>query len=173
MLKRVIATFFILLAVIAGSLYFFKKESVEEKPNIDLKTRINEFNPSYEEEEKGKKVKKIIIEKNINDSTKVVLFLQEHNGLGTAILENDTIKLVAQSSSDQQRYDQYKNYFIVYGKKPNKNNTELEITITRVDNGEEIVKTIALEEGEYFLGIGELPKDIEEFRIYSESFKYK
>ena len=174
-LKKVIVAFLILLTVIAGSLYFFKNENAEENPqeksNIDLKTQIEEF--GFLGEEDPMKIKRIVKEKKMNDSSKIILYLQENNSLGYAILENSTMKYRGGGSGNEQSYTQYKNYLIIYGKKPNIDNKELQITLTTGDNYEDIEKTIPLDEGEYFLSINELPEDIEDFVIYSENYRYK
>lgn len=169
-MKKVIASFLILLTLLALSFFNFKNGNAENNIKDNLKSKIEEFS-SLDEVERVK-IKKFINEKSFNDSEKVILFLQENNSLGYAILVNDKVKMVFYGNSFNQSYEQYKNYYFVYGEKPNKNNKELKITIDAGDNFEEIEKTIPLEEGKYFLSIGELPKDIKNSRVFSENFRY-
>lgn len=174
-MKKVIVTFLILLTVIAASLYYLKTRNVENNTMDNLKSKIEEFSALNEEERV--KIKKFINEKNFNDTEKIILFLQENNSLGYVILENDKIKMITygndiNGNNVNQSYEQYKNYFFVYGVKPKKNNTELKMTIDAGDNFEDIEKTIPLDEGEYFLSVGELPKEIKNSRFFSENFKY-
>lgn len=168
-MKKILFSILILFIVVTSSFYFLKRENTEENSSVDLKSKIEEF--SALDEEKRIKIKKFIHEKSFNDSEKVILFLQENNNLGYAILKNGNIKTVAYGDNNQS-YEQYKNYFFVYGEKPNKNNKELKITIDAGDNFEEMEKTIALDENDYFLSIGELPEEIENSRVFSENFKY-
>ena len=169
-LKKVLITFLVFITLIATSLYFVKSGYAENTFKDNLKTKIEKFSSLDKKEQV--RVKKIIKEKNFNDSYKISLFLQQNNSLGYAISQHDKIKSVVYGNNIKQGYDQYKNYFIVYGEKPNINNKRLEITINTGYNHDDIVKIISLEEGKYFLSIDKLPKDIKHSNVYTENFRY-
>ena len=169
-LKKVLITFSMSLTVIASSLYFLQSGNAEGTSEIHLKTKIEEFSALDKEEQV--RITQIIKEKSFNDSSKVILFLQQNNSLGYAISQHDQLTSVVYGNDVNQGYDQYKNYFIVYGEKPAKNNKELTITINTGNNHADLTKIIPLDEGKYFISVNKLPKDIKNSSVSSDNIRY-
>ncbi|MDY0409665.1 hypothetical protein [Paracerasibacillus soli] len=90
--------------------------------------------------------------------------------MGYVILKDNKILTVAYGDN-KYGYDQYKNYFIVYGEKPKLEYKKLNLLI-QAKNNEDMNKSVNLGEGRYYLEIQKLPKGMKESRVYTDNYKF-
>jgi hypothetical protein len=72
----------------------------------------------------------------------------------------------------KQGYDQYKNFFIVFGEKPKIEYSKLNLLINTDNDHEDIRKTIDLEKGKFYLVVQKLPKDIKNTNVWSKNYTF-
>lgn len=108
---------------------------------------------------------------NFNKNQQVVLFNSNEDKLGYAILEDKKILMVAYGDN-KQGFDHYKDYFIVFGEKPNLEYTKLNLII-ETKNHEDINKSVALGDEKYYLEVQELPEGLEEARVQMDNYHFE
>lgn len=170
-MKKLFIYSILFLALTVSVLNFVKTGDAKENPSDELQTKIEKF--SELDQDKQVKVERIVTEKKFDDHYTCVLFKQKNKSIGYAILKNDAIVSVVFGENSQKGYEQFKNYSIIFGEKPNENYTELEITINAGNNHEDIEKKFQLDNDRYFLFIEKLPKEIKYSNINSDNFNFK
>ena len=116
------------------------------------------------------KAAEVLMEKSFGNNYSIVLF-KNNDGIGYAVLENDNLLLVT-FGDNRQGYDQFKDFYIVYGEKPKDDYRELKITIEMGNNHENMEEVIALDSGKYYLHVKELSKSIEGTRVFSDNYNF-
>ncbi|SDZ65117.1 hypothetical protein SAMN05421736_12516 [Evansella caseinilytica] len=102
----------------------------------------------------------------------IILFVDESGGVGYAMMKNGKMETVVYGDMEQG-YDQVNNFFIAYGKKPDKENTELTVVIHTDNNHRDIQKSFPLEQGSFYLVAEEIPEDITHTRVLMENYQFK
>ena len=135
-----------------------------EKP--DLKREIESFT-AIGDQIMVKSIEKIV---DFNKTQQIALFISQEDKLGYVILKDNKILTVAYGDN-KYGYDQYKNYFIVYGEKPKLEYKKLNLLI-QAKNNEDMNKSVNLGEGRYYLEIQKLPEGMKESRVYTDNYKF-
>lgn len=159
-MKKIILPTLLIIIVITGSILFknsTQDKNVEARP-ISMKEKIDQFGQIEEEEEK---IKTIVTKVNLDKEYEAVLFLQNNNNIGIAIVKCKKSVIIVTTTDSKQAVDQFKNYFIVFGEKPNQENRKLTIKIDLGNNFEVQNQSFNLMEGKYYLSFVKLPKEIQ------------
>lgn len=159
-MKKILLVTILIVGTLLFTNYSFKVKATTEQGN--LVEQIETF--SALEEDNQIKIKRIEREFSFNKDNQVILFIGEEEGLGYAILNKG--KPISVVFGDiKQGYDQYKNYFIAYGEKPDEKFSKLNLLINTSNEEIDIEKSIDLEQGRYYLVVQELPGDIKGSRV--------
>ena len=167
-LKKIVTIIFLAISLFVVGSSFNTNTKAETSNNKNLIEEIEKF--SALDEENQIKAAEILMEKSFGNNFSIVLF-KNNDGIGYAILESDNL-ISVMFGSNRQGYDQFKNYYIVYGEKPKEDYQELEITIEMGNHHDNMVEVIALDSGKYYLHVKELSKSIEGTRVFSDNYNF-
>ncbi|QFT90872.1 hypothetical protein FIU87_19685 [Bacillus sp. THAF10] len=172
-MKKVIISCLLVGFIGIGS-YFVNMDTKNDIAEAQLNTDyvVDKIESFALKEEDQVKVSSLEKEVSFGKDKKIFLFTQDSNKLGYAIFDGSKLVLVA-SGDGKQEYDQYGNFFIVYGEKPDMDARELHILINRGPNHEDITETFELDEEKYYLVIKELPKGIKQTKVFSDNYNFK
>ncbi|HAM80907.1 hypothetical protein [Ornithinibacillus bavariensis] len=165
-MKKIVTITFLAVALFFIAAYFSASSKAETSKNTDRIAEIEKFSALDEEEQI--KVEEILMEKDFGKKYSIALF-KNKEGIGYAILENDNLVLVS-FGNNRQEYDQFKNFYIVYGENPQDDYQELKITIEMGNNYENLEEVITLDEGKYYLHVKELPINIKGTKVFSDNY---
>jgi len=158
------------MCLIGGFLYF--NHDGEAKGWTDtprLKEKIERFSALNENDQ----VKVNTIEKRVkfNKNMEAILFTGHSKGIGYAVLkEGKLVSVVYQDT--MQGYDQFKEFSIIFGKKPKADDTHLNLIINTDANHKDIRKNINLESGEFYLFIQKLPANIKRTKVLMNNYTF-
>ncbi|WP_033829387.1 hypothetical protein [Bacillus andreraoultii] len=112
-MKKIILPTLLIIIVITGSILFknsTQDKNVEARP-ISMKEKIDQFGQIEEEEEK---IKTIVTKVNLDKEYEAVLFLQNNNNIGIAIVKCKKSVIIFTTTDSKQAVDQFKNYYLKY-----------------------------------------------------------
>ena len=167
-LKKIVKIIFLAISFFILGSSFKTNFKAETSNNKNLMEEIMKF--SALDEEKQIKAAEILMEKRFGYNYSIVLF-KNYDGIGYAISESDNL-ISVMFGNNLQGYDQFKNFYIVYGEKPKDDYRELEITIEMGNNHDDLKEVIALDSGKYYLHVKELSKSVEDTKVFTDNYNF-
>ena len=167
-LKKIVTIIFLAISLFVVGSSFNTNSKAETGNNKNLIEEIGKF--SALDEENQIKAAEILMEKSFGNNYSIVLF-KNNDGIGYAILESDNL-ISVMFGSNRQGYDQFKNYYIVYGEKPKEDYQELEITIEMGNHHDNMEEVIALDFREVLSSCKRAFMSIEGTRVFSDNYNF-